>query len=619
MPLANRRQALTLGTSVATLCILGAGADGKKAGSAGKGLLTKKEPPLKSDETIGDLAYVRTTGEVRVEGIGLVVGLNGTGSDPKPGMYRKKLLDAMHAAMVPQSEKILASKSVSLVLIRGTIPPGVTREDRFDVSVELEPDSATQSLSGGVLLRTELKQIGAVDGKQLEGKLAGYAGGPLVTGSLADPENERIGRILGGARSRSDVPYSLIIKEERKSVRTAALIQSVISMRYFALEGIEQKGMAEAKTDQYLVLKVPKVYHQNQSRYFQVLQLLPLIDNAELRAQRLERWEKELLDIKTSGVAALRLEGVGKNAVPVLKKGLESSDPNVNFFAAEALAYLGDGSGVKVLSESAIKRPEYRAFALAALAASDQAPAIARLRELLSYPEVDVRYGAFTALRTLDPNDVFLGRQTVIRDEVPNLSDDVSADPMALQIAIARARQNRPTDPFTLYVVDSEGPPLIHVSNTGRCEIVVFGREQKLLAPLVLGDPNSVLINASGEDNEVQITRIAPGAGDLPDQQINSAPQVSRVIQEVANLGISYPQIVDLLKAAEKQKNLEGPLHVDAQPAASTDYERAQLAGDLTPAKKDSEVRQAGSEVATPRKRLLDRFRPGSKKTKASP
>ena len=617
MPLANRRQALTLGTSVATLCILGAAPDGKKSGgSSGKGLLARKEPPLKSDETVGDLAYVRTAGDVRVEGIGLVVGLGGTGSDPKPGIYRKKLLDAMHAAMVPQAEKILASKNVSLVLIRGSIPPGITKDDRFDVTVELEPDSGTQSLAGGVLLRTELKQIGAVDGKQLEGKLAGYAGGPVVTGNTSEPENLRIGRILGGARSRADVPYSLIIKDERKSIRTAALVQSVISMRFFALEGIEQKGMAEAKTDQYLVLKVPKVYHQNQSRYFQVLQLLSLIDNAELRTQRLERWEKELLDIKTSGVAALRLEGVGKNAVPVLKKGLESGDSNVNFFAAEAFAYLGDGSGVKVLSETAVKRPEYRAFALAALAASDQAPAIARLRELLSYPEVDVRYGAFTALRTLDPNDVFLGKQAVIRDDLPDLSENTTSDPMALQIAIAKARQNRPIDPFSLYVVDCEGPPLIHVSNTGRCEIVIFGREQKLLTPLVLGDPNSVLINASGDDHEVQITRIAAGAGDRPDQQISSAPQICSVIQEVANLGVSYPQIVDLLKAAEKQKNLEGPLHVDAQPAASTDYERAQLAGDITPAKKDGEVLQAGGAKVAPKKRLFDRLLPGPRKSK---
>jgi flagellar basal body P-ring protein FlgI len=617
MPLAHRWQVLALAAFGAALCLTAAGADGKRSASlAAKARASKKEAPLKAEETIGDLAFVRTAGDIRVEGIGLVVGLNGTGSDPRPGLFRKKLLDGMHAAMVPQSERILTSKNVSLVLIRGNIPPGITRDDHFDVAVELEPDSNTQSLSGGVLLRTELKQIGAVDGKQLEGKILGYAGGPVVTGTTTEPDNVKSGRILGGARVRNDVPYSMIIKDDRKSVRTAALIQAVISMRFFALEGIDQKGMADAKNDQYLVLKVPKVYHQNQARFFQVVQLLPLVDNTELRAQRLDRWEKELLDPKTSGVAALRLEGVGKNATSVLKKGVDSPDPNVRFFAAEALAYLGDGSGVDVLAKTAIERPQYRAFALAALAASDQAPAIARLRELLSYPAVDIRYGAFTALRTLDPNDAFLGKVPILREEGPDPTDDMATDSMAMQIAVLRARRDRPIDPFTLYVVDCEGPPLIHVSNSGRCEIVVFGRDQKLLTPVVLGDPSSVVINASVDDLELQITRIAPGQGDLPDRHVSSPPEVARVVQEVANLGASYPQIVDLLKAAERQKNLEGPLHVDAQPSVTTDYDRAQLAGDTSPAKKDDALKQAGGEKAARKKGLLDRLRFWDQKTK---
>ena len=186
---------------------------------------------------------------------------------------------------------------------------------------------------------------------------------------------------------------------------------------------------------------------------------------------------------------------------------------------------------------------------------------------------------------------------------------------MALQIAISRARQRRPADPFTLYLVDCEGPPLVHVSNTGRCEVVIFGRDQKLLTPLVLGEPSSVLMNASSDDTEIQITKIS-SSGDQPDRHASTTSNLCKVIQEVASMGVSYPQIVDLLKSAEKQKNLEGPLHVDAQPAASTDYERAQLAGDFSPAKKDDAVNRASAEKPSARKRLLDRIRPGSRKSK---
>src|SRR5262249_41189475 len=186
---------------------------------------------------------------------------------------------------------------------------------------------------------------------------------------------------------------------------SAALVQSVIGRRFFYLDGVEQKGMAEAKTDEYIKLSVPKTYHQNQSRYFQVLQHLSVIDSPELRAARLEQWTKELLDPKSSGVAALKLEGIGRGAVEALKKGLASPDQNVLLFSAEALAYLNDVSGADILADASVGRPEFRAFALAALSATDQAASVTRLRQLLSNPDVEVRYGAFNALRALDEND----------------------------------------------------------------------------------------------------------------------------------------------------------------------------------------------------------------------
>jgi flagellar basal body P-ring protein FlgI len=609
----NRRKVLAMGTSAAALAMLGA--DGPKLPFA------RKEQPLKGDETIGDLAYVRSKGEVRVEGVGLVVGLEGTGSDPEPSRYREKLLAKMRAAMVRQSEKVLASRNNSLVIVRGVVPVGITKADTFDIDVELTPGSSTTSLEGGVLLKTELTQVSYVQGQELEGKVLGSVAGPVVTGRPGDPSNVKVGRILGGARVRYDIPYLLIINENRKNVKTAAVLQAVVARRFFRLDGVEQKGMAEAKTDQTLELGVPQIYHQNQPRFFQVLQLLPIVETPELRASRLEQWGKDLLDPKKAGVAALRLEGLGSNAIETLKKGLESPEFNVRFFSAEALAYLGDASGADILARTAVERSEFRAFALAALAASDQVTSVARLRELLGHPEVEVRYGAFNALRTLDENDVFLGKVRVLDDEVPAPSEDDSGDAMAYQIAVARARRNRVSDPFSLYLVESDGPPLIHVSNTRRSEIVVFGRRQRLLPPMVLGDPASVMINASPDDQAVQITRIAKSGTEVPDQHVTSRLEVGEVIREASNLGATYPQIVAILRAAQAQRNLEGPLVVDALPGANLDYDKAQLAGQGAkgePARKDESVERASGETKTkaPRFRVFERFRSARKKAR---
>ena len=64
-------------------------------------------------------------------------------------------------------------------------------------------------------------------------------------------------------------------------------------------------------------------------------------------------------------------------------------------------------------------------------------------------------------------------------------------------------------DPFGLYIVDSEGPPLIHISRSRRSEIVVFGREQKLFPPVVL-DTGSIFLNAAESDEKIELSKDHP-------------------------------------------------------------------------------------------------------------
>jgi hypothetical protein len=165
-----------------------------------------------------------------------------------------------------------------------------------------------------------------------------------------------------------------------------------------------------------------------------------------------------------------------------------------------------------------------------------------------------------------------------------------------MALALAR-RRNRPEDPFALYMIDCDGPPMVHVANTRRCEIVLFGRDQKLLTPLVLGK-GAILLNASDNDDSVQISRIVParyGEGDS-DAKVAASLELGDVIRRTANLGAKYPDILSILQAAERQKNLPGPLVVDAVPGNSPVYLEAALFGKDTTAKKDDAVQQAKHE-----------------------
>jgi hypothetical protein len=225
-----------------------------------------------------------------------------------------------------------------------------------------------------------------------------------------------------------------------------------------------------------------------------------------------------------------------------------------------------------------------------------------KLRNLLSEADTELRYGAFDTLRTADPTDPFLGRVAVY-DEPEEEEDD-----FALQIEKApfRRKAGRPEDPFALYIVDSTGPPMVHISRNIRQEIVIFGRDVKLLPPVVLGGGGSILLNAAETDLLVQISRVDSRTIDGRESRLTTPLELATVIRQIAQLGATYPEIVDILTAAYRQKNLPGPLIVDAIPIRSQAYDEAQLLG---AAKKDDGVKKASAEEEPKKFRLFGRLR----------
>lgn len=544
----------------------------------------KAEIPPKVDETISDVATIFGT-DIKVEGVGLVIGLDGTGSEPAPSWQQKKLVDEMQKSGVEHPERRLRSANISLVTVRAMIPAGISTKDKFDIEIELPQASATSSLANGFLMETRLAERAMTKEGEKDDKVISIGGGPVMIGSTANTRDPKVGRALGGGRALAEAPYIIQIKESRRSGKTSQLIENVIKQRFHQTEGGYNKGMAVAKTDSALELKVPKIYHHNQDRYHLIINYLHLVDNPSLREQRLQQWGQDLLDPRKAGVAALRLEGLGPVAIPTLKQALGSPDETVKFFAAESLAYLNDGDSAATLAEMARKRPEFRSFALKAMASMDQSASLLKLRTLMSEPEVELRYGAFDALRTLDPYDPFLGKVAVLDFNPEPEKDDAMAFPI---VGVARKKpQARPDDPFHLYVVDCEGPPMVHVTRNQRAEIVIFGKGQKLLTPVVLGAGGPLLLNASDGDSKIQISKITTKTLDAPEIRVTCGLELVDVIREMANLGSSYPEVATVLGSASTQKNLPGPFTVDSLPVASPLYDQAQLAG-AAPRKDDA-------------------------------
>ncbi|MEZ6071455.1 MAG: flagellar basal body P-ring protein FlgI [Pirellulales bacterium] len=95
------------------------------------------EEALSGTRVVGDIAVPDGMHRVKVEGIGLVVNLNGTGSNPPISPQRAAMLDDMKKRGVRTPNYWLESKNTAIVLVRAYLRPGVQKGDRIDVEVQI--------------------------------------------------------------------------------------------------------------------------------------------------------------------------------------------------------------------------------------------------------------------------------------------------------------------------------------------------------------------------------------------------------------------------------------------------------------------------------------------------
>jgi flagellar basal body P-ring protein FlgI len=474
---------------------------------------------------------------VVLENVALVSNLKGTGSDPKPGPQRAALVSAMQNHGVESPNAVLASGQTAMVMVRAVIRPAIQKGDHFDVELRVPSNSETTSLRGGYLLQTDLKELAVLDDKIASGNTYGRVEGPVLVDPSADPKTDRInscrGRVLGGGTALKSRPLALVLKPQHQSVFNSARIETAVNKRFHTYDKGVKVGVAKAKTNEYIELKLHSRYKDNVQRYVAVVRSIPLRESEIERNERLGVLERQLLDPISASGAALQLEAMGKAGIEVVKKGIQSKDPEVRFYSAEALAYLDETAAAVPLGEASRNTPAFRVFALTALSALNDYAAAEQLHELLKVPSAETRYGAFRALWTMNPND------PVIRGE--NLGAQ-----------------------FGYHVVDCQQAPMIHVTRSRRPEVVLFGRNQTLSTPLAIEAGNRIMVT-SHRPGEIELSKFVPNE---PDQKRVVSTRIDDVIRAIVELGGTYPDVVQALQQAKSSGALASRFEVDALPTA---------------------------------------------------
>ncbi|MEX0613560.1 MAG: flagellar basal body P-ring protein FlgI [Pirellulales bacterium] len=538
-------------------------------------------PPMPDVKYVSAYSHPYGLNYVKVEAVSLVTGLNGTGSDPPPTPQRAALLAEMNRREVDKPNEVLASNNTSMVLARAFLRPGIQQGDRFDVEVRVPTQSETTSIRDGWLLSTRLTEL-AVLGEQIrEGHLMGLAEGPLLVDPSADPKDNPAlatrGRVLGGGVALKSRPLGLVISNQYKSVRVSQDIAKSINRRFYTFANGRKQGVAIPKTGEFIDVLVHPRYRDNVARYMQILRSVAIDESPSSLQARLLFLEQQLNDPLTAANAAMRLEAIGNDeAKNILKQRSGSNDPEVRFYAAEALAYLDETAAVEVLADAARNEPAFRVNALAALSAMDDVMAYDALRSLLEVRSAETRYGAFRALWAMNEHDPLL------RDE--NLGNQ-----------------------FHYHVLDVPGPDMIHVTGSHRPEVVMFGKEQRFQLPLVLDAGKSVMVNGLKGD-KITVSRFAANAE--PEQHVVST-RVDEVIRAIVALGGTYPDVVQALQQAKVDGSLVSRFEVDALPQSGRRFDRNAVEASTQHDESVSPASHQESplEVATPLPELFGRPR----------
>lgn len=229
-------------------------------------------------ERIKDIVQVNGVRSNPLTGIGLVVGLNGTGDDaPVSRRAAVNVLRTQGIDIVLKPDDF-TSKNIATVLVTAQLPPFARRDSSIDVTVSAMGNAA--GLLGGTLLRTNL--LGA------DGQVYAVAQGPLVVGGFqasgaaakVKKNVVTVGRIPNGAhvereeRAEFVQDGEIILQLHNPDFTTAKNVAEAVSKVYPKSSHAPDAGSVR--------IKVPKDTPKTQYTQFlhTILSLEVEVDNA---------------------------------------------------------------------------------------------------------------------------------------------------------------------------------------------------------------------------------------------------------------------------------------------------------------------------------------------------
>ena len=185
---------------------------------------------------IKDLVELEGARDNALVGMGIVVGLAGTGDESSSFMARRPLATLLGNLGTAISPADIRAKNVAIVLVTAKLPPFARPGSRLDVTVSSV--GTAKNLAGGTLVATALKGLDKLTYAVAQGQL--LVGGYEVeskSGSLARKNHVTVARIPGGGTVEREVPREapkdkLVLLLKRPDYTTATRIEAALDTAF---------------------------------------------------------------------------------------------------------------------------------------------------------------------------------------------------------------------------------------------------------------------------------------------------------------------------------------------------------------------------------------------------
>ncbi len=258
-------------------------------------------PALSVEVSIRDLVQIEGIRGNQLFGLGLVVGLNGTGDKMK---VTPQMLKNLIAKFNINPDVAMKPKNIASVMVTAELPPFARPGDKIDVVVSSIGDA--KSLQGGILLQTPLK---GADGNvyvvaQGPVSIGGFAFQTGGGGAKAQKNFPTVGRVVGGGIVENNVKIDFVIGGKIKLLlkdpdfTTSVKIAKTINEKFNSL-------LAEAVNPGEVDVNIPLKYKRSPVEFVSILENLKVSPQTKAKIVVNERTGTIVIgeDVKISKVA----------------------------------------------------------------------------------------------------------------------------------------------------------------------------------------------------------------------------------------------------------------------------------------------------------------------------